>query len=165
MPNIGDLGRAGYTTRVSFYRMEDSKGITLIELLLAIGIIAISLSIVLIAINPGTHLSVIRDAQRREEVELIISAVLQYAVDHEGKLPPGIPTDQAKEICMMHEEGCDGVSLDSLVGEQYLKEIPIDPSWKAGEPGTNYFIMQAANGDITVSAPGAEGAEEIQVMR
>ncbi|OGJ56537.1 hypothetical protein A2635_02900 [Candidatus Peribacteria bacterium RIFCSPHIGHO2_01_FULL_51_9] len=144
--------------------MENNKGVTLIELLLAIGITAILISIVLIVLNPGTHLSVVRDAERREEVELIISAILQYAVDHEGKLPPGIPIDRAKEICLMHEEGCDGVSLDLLVGGPYLKEIPIDPLWEE-ESGTHYFIMQSMNGEITVSAPDAEGAEEIQVTR
>jgi prepilin-type N-terminal cleavage/methylation domain-containing protein len=145
--------------------MENSKGITLIELLLAIGIIAILVSIVLIAINPGTHLSVVRDAQRREEVELIVSAILQYAVDHEGKLPPGIPVGQEKAICRMHEEGCDGVSLALLVEAGYLKDIPVDPLWKEGESGTHYFVMQSANGEIIVSAPDAEGAEEIEVTR
>lgn len=144
--------------------MQESRGITLIEILLAVGILAILISIVFIVINPGTHLSVVRDAERREEVELIISSILQYAVDHEGKLPPGMHVDQAKEICLMHEEGCDGVSLDLLVGGHYLKEIPVDPSWE-GESGTHYFIMQSANGEITVSATGAEGAERIEVTR
>ena len=145
--------------------MEEGKGVTLIELLLAIGIVAILVSIVFIAINPGEHLSTVRDAQRREEVELIVMALLQYAVDHDGKIPSDILTTDAKQICKMQEEHCDGVHLDFLVGGPYLKEIPVDPLRGKNDMGTNYFIMRASNGDITVSAPGVEGAQEIAVTR
>lgn len=144
--------------------MEDSRSITLIEILLAIGILAILVSIVLIAINPGAHVSIVRDAQRREDTESMLGAVLQYAVDHDGELPPEIPLGEKKEVCQFREERCEGIPLDILVSENYLKEIPVDPSWEE-KSGTHYFMMRATDGEITVFAPGAEGAERIEVTR
>lgn len=158
------MGRAGYTVGVPYDIMENGKGITLIELLLAVGIIAILVSIVLIAINPGAHVSIVRDAQRREDVESMLGAVLQYAVDHDGELPPGIPLGEKEEICQFREEQCEGIPLDILLSENYLKEIPVDPLWE-GENGTHYFMLRTADGEITVFAPGAEGAERIEVTR
>lgn len=164
MPQVPRVGSPWYTASTSFGVMQESRGITLIEILLAVGILAILVSIILIAINPGVHVSIMRDVQRREDVESMLGAVLQYAVDHDGELPPGIPLGEKKEVCQFREEQCEGISLDILVNENYLKKIPVDPSWE-GESGTHYFMMRATDGEITVFAPGAEGAERIEVTR
>lgn len=151
------------------------KGFTLIELLLVIGIIAILASIVIVAINPTKQLGDARDAQRRSDVNTILNAVYQYAIDNNGNLPTGIPTGTASEICVTGAISTDpvdcnlsgtgaGVNLDVLTGS-YLISVPADPSVAGTSTGTNYFIVQDANGRITVSAPGAEQATEIMVTR
>jgi type IV pilus assembly protein PilA len=132
------------------------KGFTLIELLLVIGIIAILASIVIVAINPTKQLGDARNAQRKSDVNTILSAVYQYAIDNDGSLPSGITTT-SKEICATNSTDCDAaIDLDVLTGA-YLVRMPRDPQ-AASATGTNYWIMENANGRITVSAPGVEPA-------
>jgi len=68
------------------------RGFTLIELLLVVGIIAILASIVIVAINPTKQLGDTRNAQRKADVNTILSAVYQYSIDNNGNLPAGITT-------------------------------------------------------------------------
>ncbi|HVW66506.1 MAG TPA: prepilin-type N-terminal cleavage/methylation domain-containing protein [Candidatus Peribacteraceae bacterium] len=155
---------------MSFSAHRYRKGFTLIELLLVIGIIAILASIVIVAINPTKQLGDARDAQRRSDVNTILNAVYQYAIDHNGNLPSGIPTGTAKIICQsdLTGTGCTtgitGVDLSVLTGS-YLVKVPKDPLITATATGTNYFIVQDANGRITVSAPNAEQTTTISVTR
>ena len=139
------------------------KGFTLIELLLVIGIIAILASIVIVAINPTKQLGDARNAQRKSDVNTILSAVYQYAIDNDGNLPSGISTTNS-EICATGATDCDAaIDLDVLTGS-YLVRIPRDPQ-AATATGTNYWIQEGANGRITVSAPGAGQNASISVEK
>ncbi|HLD32669.1 MAG TPA: prepilin-type N-terminal cleavage/methylation domain-containing protein [Candidatus Peribacteraceae bacterium] len=144
-------------------------GFTLIELLLVIGIIAILASIVIVAINPTKQLGDARDAQRRSDVNTVLNAVYQYAIDNNGNLPGNIPTGTAAEICRetLDPATCiaaGDVNLRMLTGT-YLVSLPTDPQY-ATSTGTLYFIIQDANGRITVSAPATEQASStISVTR
>ena len=140
------------------------KGFTLIELLLVIGIIAILASIVIVAINPTKQLGDARNAQRKSDVNTILSAVYQYAIDNDGNLPGAIPTGTAVEICATGGTDCDAaINLDVLTGS-YLVRMPRDPQ-AASATGTNYWIVEGSNGRITVSAPGAEQGQSISVEK
>lgn len=154
-----------------FSSRHGRAGFTLIELLLVIGIIAILAAIVIVAINPTKQLADARNAQRRSDVNTILNAVYQYAIDNNGNLPSGIPVDPAAalEICQTAVTGAacttaGGVDLaTSLVGD-YLVAIPVDPS-ETGTDLTNYTIVQDSTGRITVAAPGAEQSATISVRR
>lgn len=155
-------------------RMRTSfrKGFTLIELLLVIGIIAILASIVIVAINPTKQLGDARNAQRKSDVNTIISAVYQYAIDNDGNLPPTYGVGGAldpisstdKEICATDPsevENC--IDLDVLTGS-YLVRMPRDPQVRSST-GTNYWIRENANGRIIVTASGAELGDSIYVEK
>ena len=149
--------------RTSFLR----RGFTLIELLLVIGIIAILAAIVIVAINPTKQLGDARNAQRRSDVNTILNAVYQYAIDHNGAVPTGIPTGTAKEICTTDSTDCVGavaVDLDVLTGS-YLVKVPADPLVSATGTGTHYTIVQNTNGRITVTSTTAEQGATITVTR
>src|SRR5437773_7185388 len=66
------------------------KGFTLIELLVVIGILAILLAIVLIAINPAKQFGQANDTKRSSDVNAILNAVNQYMADNKGVTPAGL---------------------------------------------------------------------------
>ncbi len=147
------------------------RGFTLIELLLVIGIIAILASIVIVAINPTKQLGDARNAQRRSDVNTVLNAVYQYAIDNNGTLPSGIPTGStaAKQVCRATISGsacatANGVSLLVLTGS-YIVSIPGDPQIASGTGYSNYMIYRDTQGRVTVYSASAEQGASITVTR
>lgn len=145
------------------------RGFTLIELLVVIGILAVLLTIVLIAINPARQFSQSNNTKRRSDVNAILNAVHQYAADNRGALPSGIGTTAANI-----GNGTGDVNICASLVSQYLAGLPQDPLSNNGAAitdctaahDTGYTIVQsAANNRITVAAPSAELGEAISVTR
>ena len=144
-----------------------SKGFTLIELLVVIGILAVLLAITLIAINPARQFSQANNTKRRSDVNAILNAVNQYMADNKGVLPTGIATTASS----ISDTGAD---LCTVLVPKYIAALPVDPQTNGGTPitdcsaaySTNYEIVQStADSRITVSAPGSELTESIEVTR
>ena len=141
------------------------RGFTLIELILAIAIIAILAAVVIIAINPTKQLAAAMNAQRRSDINAIMNAISQYSVDQYGAIPSLISTN-LKDICKSGVSihcGGDGISLNVLTGT-YIVAIPSDPR-SSTATGTNYFIQRGNNDRLTITAPGAENGQTISVIR
>lgn len=144
---------------------QNKNGFTLLEILLVVAAIAILAGIVIVAINPGKQLGDTRNAQRQSNVNTILNAVYQYAVDNSGTLPAGITTTQT-EICKTGGACAGLVDLSVLtLNEKYLTSLPNDPNGVCNVNGICYEIMKSANGRITVSAPDAEQGVVISVTR
>ncbi|NCN25150.1 hypothetical protein COT94_00420 [Candidatus Falkowbacteria bacterium CG10_big_fil_rev_8_21_14_0_10_37_14] len=151
---------------------KQNIGFTLVEVLLVIGIIAILASIVIIAINPAKQLAQARNTQRWSNVNTILNAVHQYAIDNNGTLPTSI-TNTALEVCVtgVATTTCSTGSLAELTAlttnETYFTSVPLDPSCPTAcaTNGVGYMIKKSANGRITVNAPDAELGEVISVTR
>lgn len=152
---------------LSIPRSHRQSGFTLIELLLVIAIIAILAAIVIIAINPARQLSQANNSQRRSNVNTVLNAVSQYAVDNRGALPSSITTTST-QVCKTGASDCTGgVNLAVLTNsELYLVSIPTDPTGSTAT-GTGYWISKSSttNTRVTVSAPNAELSETISVTR
>lgn len=142
--------------------MNKQKGFTLIELLVVLGIIAILAAIVIIAVNPARQFALARNSVRNANVNTILNASWQYAIDNKGVLPAAI-TDNALEICKTGSASCAGLADLSVLTQdgKYVVKIPEDPK-SAAANGTGYFIQKLANGRIKVTAPNAELGEVIE---
>lgn len=156
-------------------KIRSIRGFTLIELLVVIGILAILLAIVLVAINPARQFSQSNNTQRKSDVNAILNAVHQYAADSKGTLPAGITTT----VQLITDSGAvDTVDLCTPLVTRYLADLPLDPTAGTESPtssvctavgadySTGYTIaVSATDNRITVTAPSAELGESITVTR
>lgn len=153
------------------------KGFTLIELLVVIGILAILLAIVLVAINPARQFAQANNTQRSSNVNSILNAVHQYAADNKGQSPAGIDTN-VKTIMAPVTDATTQVDLCAPVVPTYMADLPLDPVDGTESPAasvctdvgaeynTGYTIVSSATDNrVTVAAPGAELSATITVTR
>lgn len=145
------------------------KGFTLIEVLLVIAILAILATITIVAINPSKQLGEAQDAQRRNDVRAILSAVRQFSIDNNGQYPETLEWGNSclvdgYDICQT-EVDCDGINLQELAQDGlYLNEIPSDPS--ASSPDlTGYKMLINSNERVEVCAPSSYSGEPITVVQ
>lgn len=99
----------------------------------------------------------LRDSQRKKDVNTILNAVSQYLVDSNGLLPAGV-TVSPTEICASTAPSCVGlVDLSVLTrSSKYLVSIPDEPQ-KVNTNGAGYLISKTSSGRITISSQYAEG--------
>lgn len=155
------------------------KGFTLIELLVVIGILAVLLSITLIAINPGRQFQQANDTKRRSDVNAILNAINQYMADNNGSLPTGIAScTQAAPCTLTNDPSVTSPKVDlcTSLSTQYLAALPGDPTRGSGTLpatpnagscttyNTGYTVYQSSDNRITVSAQG-EITTSISVTR
>ncbi|MBU0650036.1 type II secretion system GspH family protein [Patescibacteria group bacterium] len=147
-------------------------GFTLIELLVVIGILAVLLAIVLIAINPARQFSQANNAKRSSDVNALLNAIHQYSADNKGNITTlGIPSSAAVV------ESTAFMTLCTSLVPTYIAALPVDPLTNNGAPvsdcaaaggwDTNYTVSQSVTDSrITVSAPATElGIPVISVLR
>lgn len=140
------------------------SGFTLIEILLVVALLSILAGIVILAINPGKQLADTRNAQRRVDVNTILNATYQYAIDNNGTI--GVGGTAATEICKTGGTCAGLIDLSFLtLNEKYVVSIPIDPNGTCNANGVCYKFFKSLNGRITISAPNAENGATISVTR
>ncbi|MCI0619903.1 prepilin-type N-terminal cleavage/methylation domain-containing protein [Candidatus Wolfebacteria bacterium] len=159
--------------------LSQSKGFTLIEILVVIGIIAILAAIVLVALNPARQFAQAQQSQRTSNVNAILNAIGQHIADNQGGLPAGIPPGNPAiegDYDEVSEAFCDDIV------PTYIPAIPTDPdSTSEGESisdcmdvdggDVDYFVVEDDDGRITVCSFNAadetaiEDAENICVTR
>lgn len=135
---------------------NQQPGFTLIELAVVIGVLAVLLGIVLVAINPARQFSQANNTQRRSDVNAILNAVHQYAADNDGRLPTGI-TGTPQII-----RSTGGVNICSSIVPTYIAAMPYDPVTPGAgftdcsNYNTGYTVATSSANRVTVAAPGTE---------
>ena len=157
-------------------RDHTQKGFTLLEILLVVAAIAILAGIVILALNPSKQLGDTNNAQRRSDVNTIMNAVYQYAIDNNGSLPSEIDsTTSSSQVLGTDSSGCDStctatttvaacVNLLGTLAPTYIVDIPFVPKTGAAS-STDYYINKDANGRVTVGACDAEQSATIEITR
>ncbi len=159
-----------------FNMKKQEKGFTLLEILLVVAAIVILAGIVIVAINPSKQLGDTRDAERSADVNTIINAVYQYAIDNNGNLPTGIDSvytsaqvlgtagSGADSTCSATTTLAAAVDLSTALVPTYIVGIPADPS-TGTSANTDYYINRESSGRIRVGACDPEQMAEIEVLR
>ena len=175
--------------------LRNTKGFTLVELLVVLAIIAILVAVIFVALDPAARFAQARDAVRQNDVGEILSAVKLYQVDNGGDHLASIDALTAGSVYMAVNgatmtTGCDDtnlscdttvtndtacVNLAGLVTDGYLPSMPVSPAveitWDDGsgaaDEGSGYTISIDANGIVTVRACESEFASnpEIEIAR
>lgn len=143
-------------------KLTAQKGFTLIELLVVIGILAILLSIVLIAINPARQFGQANDTKRTSAVTQILNAIGAYQASNKGNLPADVLA-LTQDAATAFNNTNFATLCDNLVPE-YIPALPTDPSLNTPDIEeincaayeTGYTITRGLNNRVTVTAPSTE---------
>lgn len=150
---------------------NSSKGFTLIEILIVIGIIAILAAIVIVAINPAKQFAQARNTQRESNINTILNAVGQRIADNKGVFAGQFTIDSVTYTCPTLTAGTvytilddaaqssTEIDLDCLYPTYIPAQIPVDPvggTWTDKDTyDTKYTIEVNDTGRVTICAPNA----------
>ena len=154
--------------------MKQKRGFTLIEILIVIGLIAVLAGVLIVALNPARQFAQARDAQRWNNIDTIMGAVISNLTDNRGTFTcaAGTLPATAKTMGDATSVPTGGYDIGPCLSPTYAVSVPFDPSatgahWTSKtDYNLGYTITQdATTGRITIAAPGAEITKPITMTR
>jgi len=153
--------------------MKQRKGFTLIEILIVIGLIAVLAGVLIVALNPARQFAQARNAQRWNNIDTVLGAVISNLTDNRGTFTCAAGALPATAKIMADATSLPaGYNIGPCLSPTYAVSVPFDPSaagakWNsATDYNLGYTITQdATTGRITVAAPSAELSAVITMTR
>lgn len=152
---------------------QTTRGVTIVELVVVVLLIAVLAAIIFIALNPVQRLAQSRNSQRASDVTAILEAIHRYTLDSQGQLPSGLSSGMLVTQIGTQDSDCDVtcgvasasacVNLNSSLAK-YLKQMPVDPSI-GSQLKTGYFVTVTENNEIVVGVCSPEGDDSIAVSK
>ncbi len=150
--------------------MDSRRGLSLIEIIIAITIITIVSVGMYVVSNPGGQLAAARNERRSADLQTLLIAIRENVADQAngqfgcaaGPLPSG-PTDMGS--------ASGSYDIAPCLIPSYLPVLPVDPNATSAhyvsvsDYDTGYAIMMNASGTITLSAPYAELGKTVTISR
>lgn len=149
------------------------KGLTILEIVIAMALLAILTTVGILIANPGGQLAKSRNTQRELHLQAVISAIRQNIADAGGGTftcaSGALPTSTKK----MASGGAGGTyDIAPCLVATYLPTMPFDPSASGAHYASNSdydtgynVIRNASTSQVTVSAPSAELGATISITR
>ena len=156
---------------------SNTRGFTLIEIILVIAILSILLAITIIAINPTRQFASAHNSKRQNDTKAILDAIAQFQTENHGALPGTLSRTSCPPSAPCEIEGTGSVGTFDLcpfLVSDYLAAFPVDPLVNSGDPvaacnstyssGYQVYVSSSSN-RVTITAPSAELGSSISVSR
>lgn len=147
------------------------KGLSLIEILICIAMMAILVGLYFMIANPAGQLASSRNSERTLELQAIMNAIQQNIADQAGRqfsCAAGALSTSSR--FMASAAGTSTYNIGPCLVPTYIATMPIDPSASSAyynspsDYNTGYTISVNTSGTlITVAAPSAELKKTISV--
>ena len=133
------------------------QGFSLIEILVVVALIIILATITIVAINPAKNFRDSRNAERSAEVSELLNAITQYTSEEGNNIADFGTITSCTTGTSNIGSGTGEIDLETLLVDEYIVEIPVDPSVDAAtSTDTGYDICITDSGRIQIDAPLAE---------
>jgi prepilin-type N-terminal cleavage/methylation domain-containing protein len=148
------------------------RGLTLIEIIVAVALISILSALGFLALNPVGQLASARNSQRTFHLNGLMNGIRQNMADTSGGgftcASGSLPTSTPKKMAT----GAGNYDIAPCLVPTYLPNIPFDPSASGAHYASNSdydtgytIIRNASTGQVTVNAPAAELNKTISITR
>jgi prepilin-type N-terminal cleavage/methylation domain-containing protein len=151
---------------------QTRRGLTLIEIVITIAIIAVLTGVYFLIANPANQLAGARNTRRGTDLQVLMSAVKENIADQGnnqfGCASAGpLPTSTIK---MGSASGSYNIA-PCLIPADGIYVMPFDPNASSAyyasvsNYNTGYSIMMNASGSVTLSAPYAELGKTVSLTQ
>ena len=137
---------------------KKQSGFTLIELLVVIGILAVLMAIVLVAINPARQFRQSNQTRRTADINAILNAITQFGADTHGAFAltsPSITLPMDGTMMDLAYTDTNGVAVCDAIIPRYMASIPADPDPTRGS-GTMPTAQGTGAGGCGATSPAAD---------
>ncbi len=154
-----------------FFR-SSRAGLTLIEIIISVSLIAIISGLGLYVLNPAGQLAKSRNTQRQLNLTALIAAIRQNIADKNTGAFNCVNGDIPTSTKRMASAGTSSTyNIAPCLVPTYLYTMPFDPSAAGAhyvsnsDYDTGYSIVKNASSQIIISAPFAELNQTISITR